>query len=213
MKYLQKTANKVISYRTILILLIIAFSCLLFPMLLIAKYDIPAADDYSFGTPVHDVIKNGGSFSQLIEAAVSRVQEAYYSTQGTISAVFLFSIQPAVFGDQYYVIVPYIMLSMLCIGIYSFLTNFFSVFVKHKLYSFLTVVIVMIICSQFLPSPVEGFYWYNGAIYYTFFFGLSLLLFSLLIRFAKADNNKIPLLFIIILLCIIIAFSNLKSPT
>ena len=184
-------------------------------MLLIGKYDIPSADDFDFGVNTHRAVVNGEPFSAVLKIAWDQMLRSYYATQGTFSAVFLFTLQPAVFGEDYYAVVPWIMLLSLLTGILIFSKSFFNLFFSRKSQKSvswaITACVIIILCTQFLPSPVQGFYWYNGAVYYTFFFGLSLILYGMLIRLAvKEDHNKkILLQFGIILLCILIAFSNL----
>ena len=212
---MKKLFHRSISFKVILILLIIGICGLLFPMLLIGKYDIPSADDFDFGVNTHRAVVNGEPFSAVLKIAWDQMLRSYYATQGTFSAVFLFTLQPAVFGEDYYAFVPWIMLLSLLSGILIFSKSFFSLFIGRKsqksvLWA-ITACVIIILCTQFLPSPVQGFYWYNGAVYYTFFFGLSLILYGMLIRLAvkKEHDKKILLQFGIILLCILIAFSNL----
>ena len=63
---------------------------------------------------------------------------------------------------------------------------------------------------QFTYMPSDSFYWYNGAIYYTFFFSLMLFLFSSLIVMATAKRNWTkPVYFIIsLILAFIIGGGN-----
>lgn len=62
--------------------------------------------------------------------------------------------------------------------------------------------IILVLCTQLPESAVEAFYWYNGSIFYTFFFSLMLLFFSCIINqlFIKKDKKCItaPLLSVII---------------
>ncbi len=147
--------------------------------------------------------------------------KSYYKSQGTFSAVFLFTLQPAIFGEDYYALVPFIMLTALIAGLICFGFNFFRLFhtenltkekkQRNKWICGIVICVFVILCTQFLPSPVQGFYWYNGSVYYTFFFGLSLILYSLLIQLiVKEDGQKKIMLRVgIIFLCIMIAFGNL----
>lgn len=204
-----------LSYKLILILLVVGICALLFPMLLIGKYNIPSADDFSFGVSTHRAVVNGQPLSAILKIAWDQMRSSYYATQGTFSAVFLFTLQPAVFGEDYYALVPYIMLTSLIVGIFVFTNAFFSLFstekTRKRILQAIIACVLIVLCTQFLPSPVQGFYWYNGAVYYTFFFGLSLILYGMLIRLAaKKPEEKMILLQIgIIVLCVLIAFCNL----
>ena len=43
---------------------------------------------------------------------------------------------------------------------------------------------------QFCYKPADSFYWFNGGIYYTFFFALSYVLLGLLTLAVKGESNK-----------------------
>ena len=128
MKYFQKLFNYTLSYKILLVLLIIIYGLLLFPLLYVGKWNVPCADDYSFGYRVHDTIMNNGTIKDIIQGAAESVKDAYYASQGSAAAVFLFALMPASFGDQYYAIVPYLMLFTLTAGICFFIDSLFSIF-------------------------------------------------------------------------------------
>ena len=202
--------RKPISYNIILVLLIIAFALLIIPLLYIAKWDVPSADDYSNAIAVHDVILAGGSFGDIMRTAFNQTKQIYNEWQGSASAVFLFALQPMAFGDQYYMIVPYLMLISLTTGVCVFMISFFELFSAKKQYGAIIAITLLIGCTQFLPSPVQGFYWYTGSVYYTFFFGISLILYTLLLKIVKKkDTDKvIGKQITIYLLCAFIALGN-----
>lgn len=210
MKFLRKLFSYTLSYKKILILLLIIYCLLLFPLLYVAKWNVPCADDYSFGYHVHDVVLNHGSIIDVLRAAVLCAKDAYYNWQGSASAIFLFALMPAAFGEQYYIIVPYLMLLSLSAGIIIFIHSFFSFFSSGKQNNLIISFPVLIACTQFLPSPVQAFYWYNGSVYYTFFFGISLILYSLIIHVVKPSEKKKTTgkQILICILCVITAFSN-----
>ena len=55
-----------------------------------------------------------------------------------------------------------------------------------------------VICTQFVPLANQSFYWYNGSVYYTFTFGLMLIMFSIYIGYYLYRR-----LWRIVLLCIL----------
>ena len=216
MKKIENAFNHIISFKFLAILLCIAVCCLLFPILLLGRYDIPELpDDYRNSFLVHECLLNNGSFSDVLRVTWDYVIETYYKWQGSASAVFLFALQPGVFGEEYYAFVPWIMLGMLLLGLFFFAPAFFSLFSKDKHKSqkelmLILICVITILFTQFLPSPAEGFYWYVGAVYYTFFFGLSLLLYTLMIKLALISTTwkKILLFIFTNILCVLIGFSN-----
>ena len=92
-------------------------------------------------------------------------------------------LQPGIFGEQYYFITPLILLSAyIGFSIFFFYTALKKIF-KTDSYLAATVGICLTFVSmQLCMTPSDSFYWYNGAIYYTFFYSLMLFLFALLIR-------------------------------
>lgn len=208
MKYIQRLLNKVISYKIIMILLIIAFCCLLFPMLLIGKYNVPSADDFTYSLPIHDAIQNKEGITLIIHHIIEQTNSFYNSWQGLISSIIFWCIQPAVWGEQYYGIVPYLMAAVLTIGIIMFCNQFFCSFSNNVTESLIISIIILVAATQFLPSPVEGFYWYAGSVCYTFFFGISLILYAIMIRLLKPSDKVLFYEIFTCILCVIIGFSN-----
>ena len=191
MNTFKKLFSYTISYRTILILLLILFILLLCPIFYTAKWNIPSADDYRNAKYVHDVVMNKGNLSEIIRAAFDYTKYYYFNWQGTSSAIFLEAIQPIAFDEKYYFLVPYIMLIPLMIGICCFTRMLFGLFNINKRDALIISIILLIGCTQFLHSPVEGLYWYSGAILYTFFFGISLILYALIIKvLTNTDREK-----------------------
>ena len=173
-----------IPFSVIAVLSILALLLLLVPMLNAAKYNVPSGDDYSNGLQTHRIWIGTGSLLEVIKTAWDRVYELYFSWQGTFSAIFLFALDPMIFGEQYYQIGAWIILAMLTIGIFSL-----TITVSRKLFgasayeSCVIAAVWEVICTQFLPRASQGFYWYTGAVYYTFFFGLGAAAFSVLLSF------------------------------
>ena len=58
----------------------------------------------------------------------------------------------------------------------------------RRAYVAITVNLLLTMMIQFVPSKKEAFFWYNGSVYYTFFFGLALIFFSFMIRILLADQ-------------------------
>lgn len=162
-------------YKFISIALALLLAALLVPMLLIACYDVPSADDYSFGARAHTAFEAGGSFFAAIKAAFTEARIAHSTWQGTFSAIFLMALQPAVFGESLYALTAPIMLCALIAGCYLFCSFLFGrVFGAGRHLGGCVAALLCIMFTQLPLSSVQGFYWYNGAVYYTFFYGLTL---------------------------------------
>lgn len=168
------------------ILLALLLAALVVPMLVIGQYDVPGADDYSFGSRAHHAYIASGSFFAAVKAAVEEMRLSYSTWQGSFSAIFLMALQPAVFGERFYALTAPIMLFALTGGTYCFTSRLFKdVFNAPCDAGCCTAALILIVSTQLPLSPVQGFYWYNGAVYYTFFYGVSLCALALAVRLFK----------------------------
>jgi len=195
------------TYKNIKWLGIIALAALLVPMLLLAFYATPMADDFSFGAPAHRAWVESGSFFAALSAALSKVRESFFGWQGTYSAIFLMALQPAVFSEGLYFLTGFVMLAALIIGSFCFCRAFFFRLLgldKHM--ADIIAAVLLLLSTQLLPSPVQAFYWFNGSVYYVLFHGLMLVAVALGIRFVKEGGRGRLLL--LCLLAIILGGGN-----
>ena len=167
--------------KTVFVILLAGLVLLLVPMLVLARYNVPSADDFTYAILTVHAWRQTHSLLAVLGAAVRQMAETYMTWQGTFCGVIAFALQPAIFGDAWYFLAPWIILAALLPG-----TFYFTDAVVHRLLGAtrLQAAIVGtcfgIAFTQPLPSPVQGFYWWNGAVYYTFFYGFDLILYALL---------------------------------
>lgn len=163
------------SYRFLQISAIVFLLLSLLPLFLLGRYAVPAADDFSYGAAAHLAFLQDGSFFSAAAAAAGKTVETYFSWQGTFSAVFLMALQPAVFSLRLYALTPLIMTGVFVGGSFLFCRRILgNLFLLRPA---LCDIISSLICAlsvQLLPSPVQGLFWYNGAVYYMVFHGLLL---------------------------------------
>ena len=196
-----------LSYKTIKWLGLIALAALIVPMLLMAFYATPAADDFSFGAPAHRAWVESGSFLAALGAALTKVKESFFGWQGTYSAIFLMAMQPAVFSEGLYWMTAFIMLGALILGTFLFCRAFFSRLLGlNKHFADIISIILLLLSTQLLPSPVQAFYWFNGSVYYVFYHGLMLCAIAIGIRFV-VQGGKGRLLSLC-LICIVLGGGN-----
>lgn len=101
-----------------------ALACSLAPLFLIGLYAHPCADDFSYGAPAALAWSASGSFLEVLESAACNTIQVYHTWQGSFVAVFLMSLQPAVFGEgMYFWGVVFLLLSYL-VGSLFFLKVF-----------------------------------------------------------------------------------------
>lgn len=176
--------------RTLAVLAVVALAASLLPLLVLGFYNHPCADDYNYGLYAAQAVRAGGSPLSVLSAAARKTAETYQNWQGTFSAIFLMALHPAVFGEGFYVVTPFLMLGALVFSTFFFLkvlcVERFGMKKTHW------VILSCCLCffnAQFAPSAFEGFYWYNASLFYTFFYGLCLCCYGLLLKFLYAEKR------------------------
>lgn len=172
------------------IILIIVLVVSLIPLFVMSFYNHPSIDDYYYGILTHDAVSSG-NITEILTAAVEQVKKTYYDWQGTYSAVFLFSLHPAIFGENFYALSTFVLLPTLILS-----TFLFSYVLVVKIFGaptntfIITASTISLLSVHLAPSAVQSYFWWNGSIYYTFFYSLTLIFFSLIYFFL--NSNKIP---------------------
>ena len=223
-----RTGGRTVSQSALLAVLLVILLVLLIPLLSLSRYAVPAADDFSFSCETHAAVSSGGGIIAVLSGALSKTREVYSSWQGSFSAVFLMTFQPSIWGFRFYGLTTYVMLIPLVVSLFCFCMCLFSgVFRIRKSLSACVAAIAGIACTQFLPSPNQAFYWYNGAVYYTLTFSLMLFLFtsvigfvlyggggrlavSCLLAFVIGSNNYVTALLSIIIFSALLVFLLLR---
>lgn len=184
---MNKSFIKKITTKNIFYIILICFILSVIPLYIIGMYAHPSVDDYYYGTETVQVWNETHSFASVVKCSFDEMINTYNIWQGNFSAIFLMRLQPGIFGEQYYFFAPLILLSAyMGFSIFFFYTALKKIF-KADGYLAATVGICLTFVSmQLCATPSDSFYWYNGAIYYTFFYSLMLFLFALLIRMRTA---------------------------
>ena len=181
------------------------------PLLMIALYNHPSADDYYYGILTAHAWIDTGSFLETLKAAFRTVQETYVNWQGTFSGIFLMSLQPSVFGESWYPVGTYIILGTYLTGFLFLGKTLFNRYLNKQKNHYLVICFTLFVFSiQLAPFPRQSYYWFNGSIYYTFFYGLELILFAFVLRMQKTQrrSKKIPLILLSVLLAFFIGGGN-----
>ena len=144
----------------------------LVPLILLAPYATPSADDFGYGAPVRYALLTGAGFSGVIKALVENLRYTYMNWQGTYSSVILFSLQPGVFDGRLYIITPFVMLAAVIVPIFLVLNSVRGMSRSGKIF---IGSVTALLSVQFLPSAAEGIFWWNGGAHYIIFWCLSVL--------------------------------------
>ncbi len=195
---MNKSFTKKITAKNIFYIILICFILSVIPLYVIGMYAHPSVDDYYYGTETVQVWNETHSVASVVRCSFDKMINTYNIWQGNFSAIFLMRLQPGIFGEQYYFIAPLILLSAyIGFSFFFFYTALKKIF-KTDGYLAATVGLCLTFVSmQLCATPSDSFYWYNGAIYYTFFYSLMLFLFALLIRMRTAKVTETVVLTVI----------------
>ncbi len=183
--------ERVRSERVLAVALVALLAAALVPMVAISAYDHSYADDWHYGVNVHLALAAGGGAASALSAAVAEVIDAFFTWQGTYSAIFLMALQPGVFSEELYGAGAIgIMATLIAATAYAA-----SVLVRDVLGAGRAVWAsvtagVLLLETQLMPSPVEGIWWYNSAIYYTFYHALLLVMMGLAVRMLRGGSRR-----------------------
>ena len=168
-------------------IIIISF-LLLLPMFKIGFYSHPSFDDFGYSATTYHVYNETHSIPLTIKEAFDNSIKMTSSWQGLYTAAFVQSLQPAIFGVKYYAFTSIISIATIWIPVFLFFYYTLCVRLKwNKLQTFSLASIICTVMTQFLPSAVEGLYWFNGAMNYTLFWGMLIVLMTIYFSF---DTNK-----------------------
>ncbi len=161
------------------------------PLLILSTYNHPSADDFSYAIKTYHDWKENGSLLSVIKTALETSAEYWHTWQGLYTSAFLLALQPGIFGESYYALTGILMLSIIFMG-----NILFSVYMIHnvlngsKLAGAAAGCTLSFLMIQWMPSFVEGLYWYNGAVNYVFFFSLLEILICITVSIGHANQFK-----------------------
>lgn len=187
---LGEKLTKWITPKRLAIFLTIVYVLSLVPLLWIGWYNYPSADDYSIGSNCRQVWVNSHNIFAVLWAGIVRAVEDWLYWMGYFTSNFLMAVPPNAFGERFYVLTVWIMLSMLSLSTWYLLKNIFvRVFHGDKYISHSIIMCMLFVTVQCMVGRVEAFYWYAGAANYMLVHSMSLFFYGLLIA-AVYDKGK-----------------------
>lgn len=178
--------------RLLAVLLVCLLLLSLIPILCTSFYSYPAADDFDYATNTSAVWQETHSVSAVLSTAWEDTLQTYQHWQGSFVAIFLMCLQPGFIDTSWYFIGSFVLLfSFVFSSFFLFYTLAQKLLRCERMASVIIATILVFLSLQFTYDPVESFFWFNGGVYYTFFYSLCALLFSLLVRsFANAGKKR-----------------------
>ena len=169
-----------------LLLALVAIS--LVPILLLAGYNYPCADDFSASDTAYFAWRDTGSIFQVIKAAMENVAYNYREWSGVFVSVFWTSLQPGIFGEEYYAVTTWITVFLLIAACSYFFKVVLGKYLGADFYDRGIITLVFLFSLiQSMPSGLEGLYWHAGVVNYTWAFGFLLLLTAAVLSVYKEE--------------------------
>ena len=184
--------TKLITPKSVAVFTTVVYVLSLVPLLWLAWYNYPSADDYSIGSNCHQAWMATHNVFAVIWQGILRAIDDWAHWMGYFTSNFLMAIPPSSFGERGYVLTTWIMLGMLSFSVmYLFHAIFVKVFKADKMLSHSVSMLVLFASVQCMcpAGRCEAFYWYSGAVNYIFVHSMSLFFFGLLIS-AVYDKGK-----------------------
>ena len=154
-------------------LLLLLFSLL--PLYGIAFYNHPFYDDFGFSLRTRAAWLQTSSLPSVLKAAWQNTTGIRHTWEGTYTTSFISALQPGIFGESYYWIATFFLLTSLLLSLLYFLRQTLYHGLKLDTASFLTIFsLTAFVMVQFVPDPSEAFFWFNGGVAYSFGWALSL---------------------------------------
>ncbi len=151
------------------------------PMLLVAVYARPLADDFGYSAGTRALWQSTHNIFLVLGGVGAQVAKTYFDWQGSFSAIALFALQPGVFSEKIYGLSTFILVAFFIWG------NMYFFKADSRLRNISTIIAgaVLVVSMQTLPHANQGFYWWNGASYYCLFYSLMLLQWGMMVRKKK----------------------------
>lgn len=188
----------------------------LVPIYRLALYAAPYYDDYSYGNAVRSFYDAYGP-SGIISGIIYNVKTFWWAWQGTYGSIIFMSLMPAAFGEEYYFVGLWVIISCITAGTFVFVYNFSRLIGRAgKWLSCGIASISTLFLIELIYSAHQGFYWFNGAVHYTFMHGLMLFMLTCMLRILCNDKKKAVLSGLLwglltVLLALLVAGSNFTT--
>lgn len=191
------------------ILLFVFLVLSILPIILLGRYSHPASDDFSYGTYTAIALREGHS---LLGAVLYTIKRYYFGWQGTFSAAAAMALVPCIWGERLYFLTPIVMLGSISIGTFKLLNTILRKYLGcSRLYVLGFGSALLFLSIGYLPSPIESFFWWNGAVYYTFTYGVMLLFIERMLSLCLSETRKKSITVVAIILAIYLGGNNFVS--
>lgn len=205
---MKKGYEAIEKYTAIILLVMLCMT--LIPVMYVGRYNHPTGDDYFYGVETKAVLESGGNAFEVLGEAFRGVVKQYERWQGTYSAMFLMHLPPNVFAEGAYAGVTAVLILLFAAATFYCLKPIVCIWMKGSVYLWLILSsIYVLLCLQTVPFIGESLFWYNGSMYYTGYYAMTMFFIGMLCRYLiSAKKYHMPVL---VLLALFLAGGNYVS--
>lgn len=188
----HKTSNQLNS-RTSLItteLCGILFALSLIPIVVVAPYVRSTGDDLNYSRFVHHTLENGGNIIDVMRTVWEMVQSTWGTWQGTWSSVALFSLQPGIWGNEWYPLT--ILIALICIvtGTWYLLHSMLRLLGVRGAGRWSVAFLAAIVMIQYMPNMKCGIFWWTSVAHYIIAYGITMMCMGWSLRWMEAGRTR-----------------------
>lgn len=182
----------------------------LIPLLWISFYSFPLADDFSFSGPGRHAWNETHSVWAVAKAIAHTIQDYFLHWQGSYFSTLLGCLQPALLGERFYFLTTWLLLLASFVGTFSFVRSFFRHGLKqsNNFIADIVACVILLLFIQWIPSPVQAFFWWDGAVVYTGVHMLMMCLLAGVVNCLANDRIKPLKVCLMVLLALLIGGGN-----
>ena len=163
----------------------------LLPVIYCSFFNYATGDDLGYSGGLRQAMAGGESLAGLIKLIASEVRTSYHVWQGTWSSLFLFHLQPGIYGERWYTLTTWIALACILGGTAMFLHEILCRLMRHSRSVFIAVFsLVSLISVQYMPKIRGGLFWYTSIAHYIIPYGFSLLVLAWSLRFLSGGKRR-----------------------
>lgn len=183
--------TKELQIRLIFWLVAAILAAVLIPLFGIAHFNFKSVDDFSYAQEAEAVWKNTHSVLKVLVAQIPYVWHYYQEWQGTYFSEWLTTSLMGIFSENAYYMATYLTLGGFVLSeITLFMTVFCRILGADRYSAGIMSMSCVILQVLLTPVPCEAFYWFCGAMLYTFIHALALFLCTLLILVYQDRREK-----------------------
>lgn len=193
-----------LSEKAFFFILLAAFVLAMIPVYRIALYACPFYDDYNYSIYVKTYYSQMG-LKGVFVGMYETMKGFWWAWQGTFSSAAFMSLAGMSFGEQYYFLGVWAVITVISLGTFCFTYTVLKNTLGADFYKAASMgILVTLLLLEFIHTSYQGLFWYNSAVHYTFMHGI--MFFMLAAAIKTICSKKIVGAILFTLLTMILGF-------